>query len=164
MDGGSSVDGINIPNVDTIRNKKRKHSPESGDPSWSDSENITKNMEQIANSINGLVRVARQSQEMQQINMLHQRREKLEEAIQTLDSACMELEMNLLESTGTRKQLFECVFNRKKAELDDKKTELQEIMCTIHNQENKNSSTPNVMPSFICVDGSGSGQSADNDE
>ena len=121
-------------------------------------------MEQIANSINGLVGVARQSQEMQQINMLHRRREKLEEAIQTLDSACMELELNLLESTGTRKQVFERVFNKKKAELDDKKTELQAVAHTIHNQENKNSSTPNVMPSFICVDGSGSGQSADNDE
>ena len=130
----------------------------------SESGNITKNMEQIANSINGLVGVARQSQEMQQINMLHRHQEKLEEAIQTLDSACMELELNLLESTGTRKQVFECVFNRKKAELDDKKTELQAIVHTIHNQENKNSSTPNVMPSFICVDGSGSGQSADNDE
>ena len=73
-------------------------------------------MEQIANSINGLVGVARQSQEMQQINMLHRHQEKLEEAIQALDSACMELELNLLESTGTRKQVFECVFNRKKEE------------------------------------------------
>ena len=76
----------------------------------------------------------------------------------------MELELNLLESTGTRKQVFKCVFNRKKAELDDKKTELQAIMHAIHNQENKNSSTPNVMPSFRCEDGSGSGQSADIDE
>ena len=121
----------------------------------SESVNIAKNMEQITNSINRLVGVARQSQETQQINMLHRRREKLEEAIQTLDSACMELELNLLESTGTRKQVFERVFNKKKAEW-------QEIANTIHNQENKNTSTPNVMPSFICVDGSGSGRSADN--
>ena len=71
LDGSSSVDGINVPNVDTIRNKKRKHSPESGDPSWCNSGNITKNMEQITNSINGLVGFARQSQGMQQINMLH---------------------------------------------------------------------------------------------
>ena len=76
----------------------------------------------------------------------------------------MELELNLLESRGTRKQVFDCVFNRKKAELDDKKTELQAIMHTIHNQENKNSLTPKVMPSFVYVDGSGSGQRADNDE
>ena len=76
----------------------------------------------------------------------------------------MELELNLLESTGTRKQVFKRVFNSKKAELDDKKTELQVIVHTIHNQGNKNSLTPNVMPSFICVDGSGSGQSADDDE
>ena len=76
LEGGSSVDGINVPNVDTIRNKKRKHSPESHECSLSESGNIGKNMEQIANSINGLVGVARQSQEMQQINMLHRRREK----------------------------------------------------------------------------------------
>ena len=135
LEGGSSVDGINVPNVDTIRNKKQKHSPESGDPSLSKSGNIAKNMEQTPNSINGLVGVARQSQEMQQINMLHRRQEKLEEAIRALDSACMELELNLLESTGTRKQVFEHVFDRKKAELDDKKTELQAIAHTIHNQE-----------------------------
>ena len=162
LEGGSSVDGSNVPKVDTTRIKKRKHSPESRECSLSESVNITKNMEQIANSINGLVGVARQSQETQQINMLHRRREKLEEAIQTLDSACMDLDLNLLESTGTRKQVFERVFNKKKAELDDKKTELQQIAHTIHNQENKNTSTPHAMPSFICVDGSGSGRSADN--
>ena len=32
---------------------------------------ITKNMEQVADPINGLVDVARQSHEMQQINMLY---------------------------------------------------------------------------------------------
>ena len=56
------------------------------------------------------------------------------------------------------------VFNKKKAELDDKKTELQAIAHKIHNQEKKKTSTPNMMPSFICVDGSGTGQSADNTE
>ena len=114
LEGGSSVDGSNVPKVDTTCNKKRKHSPESCKCSLSESVNITKNIEQIANSINGLVGVARQSQETQQINMLHRHREKLEEAIQTLDSACMELELNLLESTGTRKQVFERVFNKKR--------------------------------------------------
>ena len=62
LEGGSSVDGINVPNVDTTRNKKQKHSPQSHECSLSESGNITKNMEQIANSINGLVGVARQSQ------------------------------------------------------------------------------------------------------
>ena len=71
LEGGSSVDGSNVPKVDTTRNKKRKHSPESRECSLSESVNITKNMEQIANSINGLVGVAIQSQETEQINMLH---------------------------------------------------------------------------------------------
>ena len=68
--GGSSVDGTNVPDVNTT-SKKRKHSPGSIDQSISDSGRIAKNMEQITDSINGLVDVARQSHEMQQISMLY---------------------------------------------------------------------------------------------
>ena len=64
-------------------------------------------MEPIADSINGLVSVVRQSQQTQQINILHQRQKELEDSINTLDSACMELELNLIESNGTRKHVFE---------------------------------------------------------
>ena len=53
-------------------------------------------MEQITESIDVLVSVARQSQQTQQINILHQRRKELEDLINTLDSACMELEFNLV--------------------------------------------------------------------
>ena len=42
LEGGSSVDGSNVPEVDTTRNKKRKHSPESRECSLSESVNITK--------------------------------------------------------------------------------------------------------------------------
>ena len=49
LEGGSSVDGINVSNVDTTRNKKQKHSPELRECTLSESGNITKNMEQIAN-------------------------------------------------------------------------------------------------------------------
>ena len=68
--GCSSVDGPHAPDVDTT-SKKRKQSLGSIDQSISDSGRITKDMEQIADSINGLVDVARQSHEMQQINMLY---------------------------------------------------------------------------------------------
>ena len=60
----------NAPDVDTT-SKKRKHSLGSIDQSISNSGRITENMEQIAESINGLVDVARQSHETQQINMLY---------------------------------------------------------------------------------------------
>ena len=79
----------------------------STDPFISESSRITKNMEQIADSINGLVGVARQSQQTQQINILHQCQKELEDSINTLDSACMELEFNLIESNGMRKHVFE---------------------------------------------------------
>ena len=69
FDGGSTVNGTNAPSANTAC-KKRKHSPSSTDPTISNSGRITKNMEQIADSINGLVGVARQSHQTQQINML----------------------------------------------------------------------------------------------
>ena len=68
--GCSSVDGPHAPDVDTTL-KKRKQLPGSIDQSISDSGRITKNVEQILDSINGLVDVARQSHEMQQIDMLY---------------------------------------------------------------------------------------------
>ena len=68
--GCSSVDGPHAPDVDTTL-KKRKQSPGSIDQSMSDSGRIMINMEQIANLINGLVDVARQSHETQQINMVY---------------------------------------------------------------------------------------------
>ena len=65
-------------------------------------------MEQVADSINSLVSVARHSQQTQQINIiLNRHRKELEDLINTLDSACMELEFNLIESNGTIKHVFE---------------------------------------------------------
>ena len=70
LHGDFVVDGTSAPSVDSL-GRKRKHTPSSTEPSISESSRITKNMEQIADSINGLVSVARQSQQTQQINILH---------------------------------------------------------------------------------------------
>ena len=113
LDSGSTVDRTNAPSVDTTC-KKRKHSPSSTDSSISNSGRIMKNMEQIADSINGLVGVARQSHQTQQINILHRCQKELEDSIQTLDGPCMELELCLLEAIGMRKQVFECAFTKKR--------------------------------------------------
>ena len=61
-------------------------------------------MEQIADSINSLVCVARQSQQTQQINILQQCQKELEDAIQSLDVSCMELELRMLEENSGRKK------------------------------------------------------------
>ena len=72
-------------------------------------------MEQIADSINGLVYVARQSQQTQQINILHRRRKELEDAIQSLDVSCMELELKMLEETsGRKKDVYRRMFTKKR--------------------------------------------------
>ena len=107
--GGSSVDGTNAPDVDTTL-KKRKHSLGSIDPSISNSGRIMKNMEEIADSINGLADVARQSDETQQINMLYRQQKELEDEIGTLEAHCMDLELHQLDERGSRKKVYEHAF------------------------------------------------------
>ena len=69
LNGDFVVDGKSAPSIDTSLACKQKHTPSSA--SVSESDGLKKNMEQIADSINGLVCVARQSQQTQQINILH---------------------------------------------------------------------------------------------
>ena len=57
LDGHAVVDGTSAPNVD-VSTKKRKYSPNSSDPSYSESGKFTENMEHLADSISGLVSVA----------------------------------------------------------------------------------------------------------
>ena len=102
LNGDFIVDGKSAPSVDTSSAHKRKHTPSSA--SVSESDGLNKNMEQIADSINGLVCVARQSQQTQQTNILHQRRKELEDTIQSLDISCMELELRMLEENSGRKK------------------------------------------------------------
>ena len=70
LHGDFVIDGTNAPTMDTL-GWKRNHTLSSTDPCISGSGRIMKNMEQIADSINGIVSVARQSQQTQQINILH---------------------------------------------------------------------------------------------
>ena len=69
LQGDCVVDGTNAPSIDTSTCRKRKHTPSL--TSVSDHNGLTKNMEQIAESINGLVGVAKQSHQTQQMNILH---------------------------------------------------------------------------------------------
>ena len=69
----------------------KKKSPESKDPSVI-TNNLSDNIQQIADSINGLVGVVKQSQTNQQIDFLHQHHKELEDTICVLDGACVELE------------------------------------------------------------------------
>ena len=57
LDGHAVADGTSAANVD-VTTKKRKHSPNSIDPSYSESEKFTENMEHLADSISSLVSVA----------------------------------------------------------------------------------------------------------
>ena len=83
---------------------KRKHSPESNDPSLI-TNGLSNNIQQIAESINGLVGVARLSHETQQINMLHARRKQLEDCITKLDESCMDLELKCIDASRSREKI-----------------------------------------------------------
>ena len=60
-------EGLHAPSVAST---KRKKSPESNDPSVTTT-NLSDNIQQIADSINGLVGVVKQSQTNQQVDFLH---------------------------------------------------------------------------------------------
>ena len=65
LTGDFIVDGKTAPSIDTSSACKQKQTPSSA--LVSESEGLNKNIEQIVDSINGLVSVARQSQQTQQI-------------------------------------------------------------------------------------------------
>ena len=87
------------------------------------------NIQQIADSINGLVGVAKQSQTNQQIDFLHHCHKELEDTIGVLDGACVELEFKILDESGRRKLVYKKALSKNMQELDHKKEELHENKC-----------------------------------
>ena len=110
-------EGSHAPSVASI---KRKKSPESNDPSVTTT-NLSENIQQIVDSINGLVRVAKQSQMNQQIDFLHRRHKELEDTIGAMGSACVDLELKILDETGKRHLVYKKALSKNMQELDGKK-------------------------------------------
>ena len=75
---------------------------------------LSDNIQQIAASSNGLVGVAQQSQQTQEIQMLHVRRKELEDTIEYFEASSMELEIKSLDETGTKKKLLGKALLKKK--------------------------------------------------
>ena len=157
LNGDFIVDGKSAPSIDTSSACKQKHTPSS--TLVGESDGLNKNMEQIADSINGLVCVARQSQQTQQIILLHRHRKELEDAIQSLDISCMELELRMLEeNSGRKKDVYRQML--KKEEVEHNRRELEKTTKLISNQESIAPTststivaTPVAMPCFVNVDG-----------
>ena len=106
-----TTDGSSSPDVGSVR--KRKSPPGSHDPSVVTT-GLSDNIQQIAASINGLVGVAQQSQQTQEIQMLHVRRKELEDTIEYLEALSMEMEMKSCDETGTKKKLLRKALQKKK--------------------------------------------------
>ena len=85
---------MNAPSAASIH----KRSPESNDLS-DITNNLSDNIQQIADSINGLVGVAKQSQMHRQIDFLHCLHKELEDTIGDLDGSCLELELKILDES-----------------------------------------------------------------
>ena len=88
--------------------------------------NLLDNIQQIADSINGLVGVAKQSQTNQQVDFLHRRRKELEDTVGVLDSACVNLELKILVETGKQRLVYKKALSKNMQELDSKKEELSD--------------------------------------
>ena len=128
-------------------------------------------MEQIADSINGLVGVTKQSHQTQQMNILHRRCKELEDTVQALDNLCMELELKMLEESCPRKKK---VYRKmlEKEEVQQNRKELEETTQSIHNHQESIvtatagtatvTATPVAMPCYVNVDGTDNKEDSDN--
>ena len=81
-----TADGSSAPDVGSVR--KQKSPPGLNDPSVI-TNGLSNNIQQIAASINGLVGVARQSQQTQEVQMLHIHQKELEDTIEYLEVSSM---------------------------------------------------------------------------
>ena len=118
-----TADGSSTPDVGSVR--KRKSPPGSNDPSVI-TNGLSNNIQQITASINGLVGVARQSQQTQEVQMLHVHRKELEDTIEYLKASSMELEIKICGETGTKKNLLGKALQKKTKDLKTRKNELAE--------------------------------------
>ena len=116
-----TTDGSSAPDVGSVQ--KWKLRPGSRDPSVVTT-GLSDNIQQIAASINGLVGVARQSQQTPEIQMLHVRRKELEDTIEYLEASSMEMEMKSCDETGTKKKLLSKALLKKKKDLKMRQNEL----------------------------------------
>ena len=139
-----------MPDVGSVR--KRKSPPGSNDPLVI-TNGLSNNIQQIAASINGLVGVARQSQQTQEIQMLHVCRKELEDTIEYLEASLMEMERKSCDETGTKKKLLGKVLLKKKTDLKMRQNELAQTKRLIdrHHQEGTPSVMQDSMPRFVGI-------------
>ena len=111
------------------------------------------NIQQIAASINRLVGVAQQSQQTQEIQMLHICRKELEDTIEYLEASSMEMEMKSCDETGTKKKLLGKALLKKKKDLKMRQNELAQTkrLTERHHQEGTPSVTQDSMPRFVGI-------------
>ena len=111
--------------------------------------NLSDNIQQIADSINGLVGVAKQSQTNQQVDFLHRLRKELEDTIGVLDSACVDLELKILDETGKRRLVYKKALSKNMQELDSKKEELSDNQQKLEKLIEETTPQKQKMPHFV---------------
>ena len=145
-----TADGSSAPDVRSVQ--KRKSPSGSNDPSVI-TNGLSDNIQPIAASINGLVGVAQQSQQTQEIQMLHVPQKELEDTIEYLEVLSMEMEMKSCDKTGTKKKLLGKALLKKEKDLKMRQNELAQTKKLIeqHHQEGTPSVTQDSMPRFVGI-------------
>ena len=93
--------------------------------------------------------VAKQSQTNQQVDFLHHRRKELEDTIGVLDSACVDLELKILDETGKRCLVYKKALSKNMQELDSKKEELSDNQRKLEKLIEETTPQKQKMPRFV---------------
>ena len=99
----------------------------------------------MANSIDGLVRVAKQSIKTQVIDILYQQREVLESTMKEFYETILNIELKIVDADKHHVAIYEKALSKKQTELQAKKTKLEEIRSTIKEKEEEMTSSSEVL-------------------
>ena len=97
--------------------------------------------------------MARQSQQTQEVQMLHVHRKELEDTIEYLKASSMELKMKICDETEAKKNLLGKALQKKTKDLKTRKNELAETTKLIehHHMDGTPSMMHHSMPHFVGI-------------
>ena len=132
----SSLDGNNAPSVSSSHKRKDLSSNSSQTGSM-----LGQDTRCIANSIDGLVRVAQQSNKTQAIDILYWQREVVESTMKEFDETMLNTELKIVDADEHCVAIYEKALSKKQTE----KTKLEEIRSAIKEKEEETTSSSQVL-------------------
>lgn len=148
----ASLDGSNAPSVSS---RKRKSSPGDMD-SASERAVFSESVQQMSQSIDGLVSAATRSTETHSLDIKCRRRKELEDSIESLEKDIFEIEVKLIGAEPQLATLYRRMYDKKSEDIKQKKKELDTVVQEIVKQnellsQSSSSGGRRLFPSFINV-------------